>query len=193
MYLRDGSVRKFRRSHNDPGVAHELTFTCYKRYPLLNADRSRQWLLDALKRAQRRWDFELWAYVIMPDHVHLLICPRQVDYQLSSILRAIKQPVAQQAVSYLHRHAPPWLKRLRVVRSNGRVEHRFWQQGGGYDRNIVQAKTAWATVQYIHANPVRRELAACPTDWPWSSARWYAGLDNVLLEMDGQPPGCPLR
>ena len=73
-------------------------------------------------------------------------------------------------------------------RPNGRVEYRFWQQGGGYDRNILTFKAARAAIETIHNNPVRRGLADSPTDWPWSSARWYADCDDdVKLEMDELP------
>jgi putative transposase len=124
----------------------------------------------------------------MPEHVHVLIYPRQADYDMATILKAIKQPVSQRAAAFLRKHAPDWLERLRVTRPNGRVEYRFWQQGGGYDRNVIHEDTAWTSVEYIHANPVRRELCATPTDWVWSSARWYAGLDDVKLAMDEPPP-----
>jgi len=64
----------------------------------------------------------------------------------------------------------------------------FWQPGGGYDRNIRKAKTAWASVAYIHDNPVRRGLVRRPEDWEWSSAKWYAGQQTVKLAMDACPP-----
>ena len=75
----------------------------------------------------------------------------------------------------------------------GPARYRFWQQGGGYDWNIIKAKTAWAAVEYIHNNPVRQGLADCPTNWEWSSACWYAGDDDVRLEMDDRPPDPPMR
>ncbi|MFQ5807406.1 MAG: transposase [Phycisphaerae bacterium] len=146
------------------------------------------WLLDALDQARCRWNFALWAYVIMPEHAHLLIHPREANYEIALILKAIKQPVSQHAAAFLRQHAPEWLERLRVTRPGGRVEYRFWQQGAGYDRNIFREQTAWTCVEYIHANPVRRELVAMPMDWPWSSARWYAGLDGAKLSMDEPPP-----
>jgi len=83
--------------------------------------------------------------------------------------------------------APEKMQAIRVERSNGRVEHRFWQQGGGYDRIITHLHTAWKAVDYIHNNPVRRGLAANSTDWVWSSARWYAGFDDAVLSMDAHP------
>ena len=148
---------------------------------MLGRNRTRQWLLQSLDQARRRWDLELWAYVTMPEHVHLLLLPRRDDYHIRLILKAIKQPVAQRAVKYLKEHAPTWLDRLKVTRPSGRTEYRFWQQGGGYDRDIVSPTAAWASVAYIHNNPVRRGLVNAPTDWAWSSAKEYAGIDGALL------------
>ena len=67
----DGKVRKRRISYDEPGHAHELTFSCYGRLPLLSKDRTRLWLIEALDVARQRWAFELWAYVIMPEHAHM--------------------------------------------------------------------------------------------------------------------------
>jgi putative transposase len=179
--------RKLRRAWNEPGDAHELTFSCYRRWPLLSSDRSRQWFLGALDRARRRWDFELWAYVIMPEHIHVLIWPRAPEYQMESILKAIKKPVASAAMHYLRQQRPDWLENLKLTGPDGRVEHHFWQPGGGYVRNIRHADVAWTMVEYIHNNPVRRGLVEYPTDWPWSSARTYAGISDVKLVVDRCP------
>ncbi len=146
------------------------------------------WFVDALDRARHLLDFELWAYVIMPEHAHILILPQREAYDTGAVLKSVKQSVSRRAVLYLRKAAPAWLERLKVTRPTGKAEHRFWQQGGGYDRNFDRAPTAWQAVDYIHNDPVRRGLADCPTDWPWSSARWYAGLDGVILEMDAAPP-----
>jgi putative transposase len=77
---------------NEPGHAHELTFTCFRSYPFLRAERTCQWLADAVNEARQELDFALWAYVFMPEHVHLLVLPRLADYQISAILTAIKNP-----------------------------------------------------------------------------------------------------
>ena len=75
-----------------------------------------------------------------------------------------------------------------MTRDDGTEERRFWQAGGGYDRNIIDEKTAWKVIDYIHLNPVRRGLVERPEDWEWSSARWYAGLRPVPLEIDPTLP-----
>ena len=70
------------------------------------------------------------------------------------------------------------------MREGPRLRHRFWQPGGGYDRNITSTEALRAVIEYTHANPVRRGLVARAEDWEWSSARSYAGLRPAKLEMD---------
>jgi putative transposase len=75
--------RRRNKSYNEPGHAHELTFSCFKRLPLLSRDRTRRWFLEALDTARLRLQLALWAYVIMPEHVHVIVW-RERDYQNSS-------------------------------------------------------------------------------------------------------------
>ncbi len=75
-----------------------------------------------------------------------------------------------------------------MVGSDGTRQKRFWQAGGGCDRNIIKPDTAWKMVEYLHLNPVRRGLVERPEDWELSSARWYAGIKPVPLEIAGTLP-----
>lgn len=184
MILQNGTIRHLRKSFNLPGHAHELTFSCYRRYKLLSKDRTRQWFVDALDRARKKYDFHLWSYVIMPEHVHVTLLPQKSEYDISKILSSIKKPVAQKAMNFLRRTDPRWLDRLTTRRPNGEVKRHFWQPGGGYDRNIFTPRALVGSVYYIHANPVRRGLADCITDWEWSSARWYEGEKDCKIQMD---------
>ena len=68
------------------------------------------------------------------------------------------------------------------------MRHRFWQPGGGYDRNTIETATVHQMIDYIHANPVRRGLVASVEDWQWSSTRCYAGIRPVRLEIDDTIP-----
>jgi REP-associated tyrosine transposase len=175
-------IEKRRVRYHEPGQPRELTFSCYHRYPFLSRDRTRAWLCEALAAAGARFGFQLWAYVIMPEHVHLLVYPGDAPERISDFLRAVKEPVARKAITYLQSNAPHWLARV-TVREGPRIRRRFWQPGGGYDRNITSIEALRAMIDYIHANPVRRGLVARAEDWEWSSARWYAGLRPVKLEM----------
>ena len=175
---------------NEPGHAHELTFCCYRRIPFLRSDRTCQWLADAIDHSRQQLEFSLWAYVFMPEHVHLIVYPRRDQYDISVILKAIKQPVGLKAVQYLSVEAPQWLSRI-TVRRGQRQEHRFWQAGGGFDRNIIEPKTLFTMIDYIHANPVRRGLVQRSADWKWSSSDWCEGKNTLrpdLVETGGSNP-----
>ena len=91
--------RKHRRNYNEPGQAHELTFSCYRRYQFFTSDRTCQWLRDSIESARRDFDFALWAYVFMPEHIHLIVWPRRPVYDIAEIRQAIKEPVGRDAFS----------------------------------------------------------------------------------------------
>jgi putative transposase len=166
------------------GEAHALTFSCYRRQAFLSRDRSRLWTIDAIRRAVLEYKFHLWAYVLMPEHVHLLVCPIEAAYSTSALLRSIKKSVANRAVRFVHEKAPEFLDRMADRQPNGSIAHRFWQRARGYDRNIVSPRYVWETIDYIHANPVRRNLCERPEDWVWSSARDYARVGVGPLPID---------
>lgn len=163
-----------RRSYNVPGHAHELTFTCYHRFPFLKADRTCRWLAEAIALARKELDFDVWAFVFMPDHVHLIVRPRRNEYEMRQILAAIKLPVAKRAIRYLEKKKSPWLDRLTRQRGE-RIERLFWQSGGGFDRNVTEGKTLLQMIEYLHFNPVRRGLVTRAAEWNWSSASHYEG------------------
>jgi len=109
----------------------------FNRHPFLQAKRTCQWLADAIEAARKKHHFDL---CFMPDHVHLVIRPRQKHYHISSILSGIKTPVARRAIQFLQEHDSSWLPRLTRQRGS-RTERLFWQSGGGHDRNITCGKT----------------------------------------------------
>lgn len=118
----------------------------------------------------------------MPEHVHMLIYPREASAKAGIVAGKIKEQVARKAIRYLEENAPQWIERISVLEGN-RLRRRFWQPGGGNDRNAVELSTVQRMITYIHMNPVRRGLVSRPEDWLWSSARWYAGIQPVPIEM----------
>ncbi len=183
----DSYFRKLRRAGIAEKVPHALTFSCYRRFPLLARDRSRLWFVEALKAARERWPVDLWAWVIMPEHVHVILAPRESSVRVGSVKGWIKEQVARKAIGWLESNAPDWIPKI-TVREGGRFRRRFWQPGGGYDRVVDQTGTLVAMIEYIHLNPVRRGLVERPEQWEWSSARWYAGEGPVHIEMDATIP-----
>lgn len=184
MSQTDPPFRKTRRAINEPGHAHFLTFSCWKRWPLLSKDRSRLWVIEALEHTRLTQEIAILAYVIMPEHVHLLLVPQKRDYEMRRILAAIKAPVSRAAKSFLEESRnDEWLRKL-TAHHGKRETFRVWQPGGGFDGNLWRTGTIEQVIDYIHANPVRRGLVERPTDWEWSSARSYAGSSDVLLSID---------
>ncbi|QDT56011.1 Transposase IS200 like protein [Caulifigura coniformis] len=176
-----------RRRRVDDGFPRELTFSCFRRIRFLEKDRARHWLLTALEDARSRWPVDLWAWVIMPEHVHLLVSPRDPKLELGRFAGFIKEHSARPAIRWLAEHSPAFLNRI-TVQEGTVTRRRFWQPGGGYDRNVGQERTLASMIEYIHQNPVRRGLCERPADWEWSSARWYAGVRPALVEIDATLP-----
>lgn len=136
--------------------------------------------MKALDEARKRLQFELWAYVLMHEHVHLHIHPIRKEYRIAHILMAVKSSFAKRLLTELRSRDSEMLKKLLVGDRDGRPAYRVWQAGGGYDRNLFSPKAIHACINYIHTNPVRSGLCESELDWPWSRARAYAGLEGAF-------------
>ena len=160
--------------YNIQGNAHGLSFSCYRNPKFLNYDRTRVYFVKAVAKAKAIHEFDVWAYVIMQEHVHLVIFPKNERYSISDILKSIKLAVSKRAINYLLENKSGILKFMETGVEKPR--YRFWQDGGGYDRNIRDTVEPGNLIEYIHNNPVRRGLVERPDEWIWSSAReWLTG------------------
>jgi REP element-mobilizing transposase RayT len=113
--------RIHRKAIDAPGHAHELTFSCYQRFPFLKTERTCQWLADAIQVARAKHSFDLWAFVIMPEHVHLIVRPRQAECEMRKIMAGIKLPVARRAIHYLEEANSPWLAKITRPGGTGEI------------------------------------------------------------------------
>jgi putative transposase len=140
------------------GQIHFITFSCYRRRPFLNSTRSKHVFELALERTRRQYGLLVYGYVVMPEHVHLLVS-EPVRSDLAQALKSLKQGVSRQRI--------------------GNREH-FWQKRY-YDFNIHLHRTYVEKLRYIHRNPVKRGLCARPEDWRWSSFVHYAtGVEGIV-------------
>ena len=137
-------------------------------------------MLDALQLTRQRGQCDLWAYVIMPEHMHVVLLPHP-GIKISAILTTSKQSVSKRAILWLRENRPDFLPKLEDIQPDGRRHVRFWQRGGGYDRNLRSVADVYEKIEYVHNNPVRRGLAKHAVSWPWSSCRaWETGLDEPI-------------
>lgn len=96
--------RKTRKSYNEPGHAHFLTFSTYKRYPLLTRETTQAWVIESLESARKSQNFERWAYVIMPEHVHensvrrgSITIPQRLEHEHATGQQALEMRVRRAA------------------------------------------------------------------------------------------------
>ena len=141
------------------GDLHFVTFSCYERRPYLDSHESKDLFLDALERMLQKYGYFIAGYVVMPEHVHLLISEPEEGI-LARTLQAIKLSVA--------------------VRRN---ERPFWQRRY-YDFNVFSDKKRIEKLRYIHRNPVTRGLVKRPEDWAWSSFCHYADGAETIVEIE---------
>jgi putative transposase len=139
-------------------------------------------LAASLDAARAIHAFDLWAYVFMPDHVHLLIRPRADAYSIAAILHSIKGPFAKWLLDEWKTRHPDRLRRLKVI-SGSRPTCRVWQRGGGFDRNLFSHELIRRAIDYIEFNPVRKGLVENPEGWAWSSAGARADKPNAALRI----------
>ena len=178
--------RKKRKTYNIQGHAHELTFSCFHQFNYLNHPKSCTLFIQELSLAREKSPFYLWAYVLMPNHVHMLIYPYQSDYDISVILQTIKGKMSTKYRNLLLEENSELFEKM-CINIGKKPVFRFWQAGGGFDRNLWNPKAIHSSINYIESNPVRAGLVENPEDWKWSSA-WARRYQKGLLLDDFDIP-----
>ena len=144
------------------GCFHFITFSCYHRQPLLDAPSAYHVFERALDALRVRYGFVVAGYVLMPEHVHLLVS-EPIRSSLSVVLQVLKQQTS------------------RLLKTRGAVH--FWQRRY-YDFNVNTEKKRVEKLRYMHRNPVKRGLVQKPEHWPWSSFRHYLTGEHGLVEIE---------
>ena len=148
-------------------TAHFITFTCYHRYAHLGDPKVRDLFVQALERTRSLYRLKVYGFVVMPEHVHLLISEPERG-TVATAIQSLKIASAKRG------------KRLLAAQL---AQRPFWQKRY-YDRNESDHKEFMEKLKYIHRNPVKRKLVDRPEDWKWSSYRHYASADNCGVEIE---------
>ena len=146
---------------------HFITCSCYRRLPFLNSVQARDRLLTILEQTRRRYRFVVVGYVVMPEHVHLLISEPEVGSP-STVMQVLKQRTARALLPRRKRRDP----RQRHLFGEEPAHRAFWQ-ARFYDFNVWTTKKRVEKLRYMHRNPVKRGLVNTPDQWRWSSYRFY--------------------
>ena len=190
--------RGLRRFH-ESGQSHFITFSCYRRQPKFVSPAVYDLFPRCLEDMRRRFDMRVYGYVVMPEHVHLLLSePDQgtlaeaIHYlKLSFAKRLRGQRIgapgsrvgAPEPALSLSKGSPLFWANLGSENPNP-----FWQKRY-YDRNVRDAREFSVKLRYLHRNPVKRGLVKEPGDWEWSSFRHYAFRENGVVEIESEWTG----
>ena len=176
--LRNRLERRYGQHH-----LHFITCSCYRRLPFFRTVRARYQFLKILDEVRRRYLFALVGFVVMPEHIHILIGEPKFRNP-STVMQVLKQRVSRS---------------LRGRRVRGRagasqlslwpkaaLPRAFWQRRF-YDFNVWSREKKNEKLEYMHFNPVKRGLVADPKFWIWSSYRFYAFGEKGVCTPDRIP------
>lgn len=177
--------RKY-KFHN-PSAAYFVTFATVRWVDVFTRHIYFSILAESLEYCRHHKGMELFAYVFMPNHVHMVI--RSTKEDPSGLLRDFKGFTSRKLIKTIKENPgesrKEWMLKIFEKAGNARSnvsEMQFWQQHNHpmelWNDAIVKQK-----VDYIHYNPVKAGLVTNPEDWKYSSARNYAG-DQTVLEID---------
>ncbi len=141
----------------DKGHDHFITFSCFRHRPILGTPQARDTFLQLLEQFRLSYKFNVIGYVVMPDHVHLLLSEPETK-PLSTAIQVLKQTF-----------------------SRTRTEPEVWESRY-YDFNVYTAAKRTEKLTYMHLNPVRRGLVTDPAQWPWSSYHLYCTPKTDLVQ-----------
>jgi putative transposase len=151
------------KRYQQAGPLHFIMFSCYHRWPLLGTPGERDCVVKALEDCRVWYGFCVVGYVVMPEHVHLLVTEPE-RCRLALALRMLKHTVSRRV----------------EVKVRGRP---FWQ-ARYYDFNVWSEGKWLEKLGYIHDNPVKRGLVQRAEDWQWSSARHYLTGEEGVVEIE---------
>src|SRR5438128_10574805 len=157
-------LRRFQES----GQSHFVTFSCYRWQPLFSRAETYDRFVQCVEDMRRRFEMCIYGYVIMPEHVHLLL----------------SEPPRSRLADAIHYLKLSFAKRLRSQRSPEKSGG-FWQKRY-YDRNVRSYREFVVKLRYLHRNPVKRGLVSNLEDWKWSNYRHYGFREIAIVEIESE-------
>lgn len=157
------------RHYDHTGSARFVTFSTYRRIRTLDDDQLKLIVVDELKSLRTKYGIKIHGYVLMPDHVHLVLHPPD-SMELGRKIGELKSLSARRY--FAERNVSP------------SAETRILWLRRSYDHNRRDTDSVVEKVNYCHNNPVKKGLVTEPGEWRWSSFNWYQGREDVPLEID---------
>ena len=145
---------------------------------IFNDDRYCKIIIDELKYRRDKKQIELYGYVIMPNHIHLLLSSNK----LSNLIRSFKSHTARKIIDDLiNKKNDRVLNKLKLFKKKSKVqsEYQLWQEGF-HPKLIISEKEFLQKLDYIHRNPISDGIVEEPYKWKYSSYNNYYGGDIII-------------
>jgi REP-associated tyrosine transposase len=152
------------KRYQQTGNFHFITFSCYHRQPFLQTDTPKNIIQIILEQTRKQQGLCIAAYVIMPEHIHLLTNEPKTG-TVASFIQIFKQLTSRELKSA--------------------SQKQFWQRRY-YDFNVHSSEKRTEKIQYIHRNPVTRGFVSKPEDYRWSSFNHYATGEPGTIEIESE-------
>jgi putative transposase len=175
------------RVKRKPDIFHYITSVTFNRVPVFRSEKACRIFVEQLTEIRLAFPYKLIGYVVMPDHVHLIV--NLIDDDASKFLLRLRGLSARKIIGWLREenHAASLEKLKLRSPQKRRHEYAVWQK----DPTVIELyshKFLRQKLNYIHKNPVRADLCDHPANWRWSSCRAYLPheVGDVPIEMDGR-------
>jgi len=167
-----------------PDTGYFITITTVGWVDIFTRLKQKFIIINALDYCQRYKGLEIYAYCIMPSHIHLL-CKAKESFLLSNIMRDFKKYTSKKIIETIINYPESRREWLLEYFKNAcshlkrKQEYKVWQDG--YHAEICSSnKFIKQKLDYIHNNPVIDKIVEHPEDYIFSSARNYADLESEL-------------
>lgn len=169
---------------NDTDKAYFITITTVSWIDVFTRLNHKYAIIDSLRYCQQQKGLEIYAYVLMPSHLHMM-CRSKEGFVLSDIIRDFKKYTSKKIIQNIKEEPESrreWLLDLfskACVHLKRDQEYKVWQDGY-HAEEISSNKFIYQKLNYIHENPVKDKIVEKPEDYIFSSARNYADLEFLL-------------
>jgi REP element-mobilizing transposase RayT len=162
----------------DNAYPHFLTCTINSWLAVFTRPEAVQIVFDSWVYLSRERGFQLYAYVVLENHLHMIASAPE----LANAIKSFKMYTARQIIDLLERHqAKVLLNQLRLLKRAHKThsEYQVWEEGS-QPKEIRSDEMMLQKLEYVHFNPVQRGYVDDPVHWRYSSARNYAGQPGLI-------------
>jgi putative transposase len=170
----------------NPDTLYFVTTSAVQHCHLFKRDVIKRLVVDSLDCVRLRKRLKLYAFVIMPNHLHVIIQCR-IEDPLANVIRDLKKHIADRLIRHYRVEGNQSVLDFlaSVVTRPEKQRYRVWEDG--YDaRDVFSPEFLRQKMTYMHNNPCQLHwnLVGCPEDYIWSSARFYLLEEPAIIPLD---------